>query len=225
MREESHQVSVTAVAHIHTLPDTPYNLWVCGELDRHLHLPDDGTRVEVIGGEIVVSPGPTVGHNGIVQDIADSMVETRITDPAFPWRCVQTTDLNLSGIRDGYVPDLIVADVKILMEARRAEAPHLFAHQVGLVVEVTSRWNAADDRQPTLRRSSATKWNGYAQVGIPYYLLIDRDPGRAQAILYSSPDQSSGGYAHIHSWEFGEVIRLPEPFGFEISTDDWEPWS
>jgi hypothetical protein len=94
VREESQNVS--AVAHYYTLPDTPYRLWVRGELADFLHLPDDGTRVEVIGGEIVVSPCPTVGHNGIVQDIADSMVEARITDPTFRWRCVQVTDLNLS---------------------------------------------------------------------------------------------------------------------------------
>ena len=47
MREESHNVS--AVAHYYTLPDTPYDLW----------LPDDGTRVEVVGGEMVVSPPRT----------------------------------------------------------------------------------------------------------------------------------------------------------------------
>jgi hypothetical protein len=218
-------VSIAAVAHRHyTLPDTPYNLWVRDELADHLQLPHDGTRVEIIGAEIVVSPGPTVGHNGIVQDVTDGLAAARGTDPAFPWRCIQTTDLNLVEIQDGYIPDLIVLETKILVEARRAEARHLLPWQAHLVIEVTSRGNAADDRQPTLRRASPTKWNGYARVGIPYYLLVDRGPKHAQAILYSSPDQSSGAYGHLRSWEFGEVIRLPEPFGFEISTELWEPW-
>ncbi|NYD45875.1 hypothetical protein BJY14_001858 [Actinomadura luteofluorescens] len=26
------------------------------------------------------------------------------------------------------------------------------------------------------------------------------------------------------SWEFGEAVKLPEPFGLEITTDEWEPW-
>ncbi|GAA0328336.1 Uma2 family endonuclease [Actinoallomurus spadix] len=222
MREESRNVS--AVAHYYTLPDTPYDLWVRGELADFLHLPDDGTRVEVIGGEIVVSPGPTVGHNGIVQDIADSLVEARIADPTFPWRCIQVTDLNLSDIRDGYIPDLIVLDVDVQDEARKSDARHLLPGQVSLVVEVTSRSNAACDRRPGPRRGAATKWSGYAQTGIPNYILVDRDPRAAQTLFFSHPDRSSGTYRHLLSWEFGETIRLPDPFGFEIKTDKWEPW-
>lgn len=93
-----------------------------------------------------------------------------------------------------------------------------------MVVEVTSRSTAAVDRQPTLRRSTGTKWNGYAQVGLPYYLLIDRAPRTAQAVLYSNPDPGSGAYLHFESWRFGETIRLPDPFGFAIATDGWDPW-
>ena len=93
-----------------------------------------------------------------------------------------------------------------------------------MVLEVTSRSNAADDRQPALRRSTGTKWNGYAQVGLPYYLLVDRAPRSAQTVLYSDPDPASGAYLHFESWKFGETVRLPEPFGFEIVTDAWRPW-
>ena len=213
-------MSIAAIAHRHyTLPDTPYNLWVRGELADHLQLPHDGTRVEIIGGEIVVSPGPTISHNGIVQDIADTVAVARGTDPTFPWRCILTSDLDLTEIQDGYVPDLIILETKVILEARSLEARHLVPQQVNLVVEVTSKGNAADDR------ASLTKWTGYARVGIPFYLLIDRSPKQAQAILYSSPDRSSGTYDHTRSWGFGEVIRLPEPFGFEISTELWKPWS
>lgn len=215
---------MSAVAHYYTLPDTPYDLWLRGELADFLHLPDDGTRVEVIGGEIVVSPGPTVGHNGIVQDISDSFVEARIADPSFPWRSVQMTDLNLREIRDGYVPDLIVLDVKILDEVRKADARHLLPDQVGLVVEVTSRSNAACDRQPGPRRGPVTKWNGYAQTGISHDLLVDRDPRAAQAVFFSRPDEAGGTYRHLQTWDFGEAIHLPEPFDVEIPTAKWEPW-
>jgi Putative restriction endonuclease len=128
-----------------------------------------------------------------------------------------------SEIRDGYIPDLIVLDLETSDQARDTHARHLLSEQVGMVVEVTSESNAADDRQPSLRRSTGTKWNGYAQVKVPYYLLVDRAPRTAQTVLYSDPDPASGAYLHFESWKFGETIRLPAPLGFEITTDDWRP--
>jgi hypothetical protein len=113
----------------------------------------------------------------------------------------------------------------VLAAASKAKAPDLLAEQVSLVVEVTSPSNATNDRQPTLTHSAVTKWNGYAQAGVPFYLLVDRDPRRAQTILYSLPDRIAGTYDHLRSWEFSETITLPDPFSIEIPTDDWEPWS
>ncbi|WP_345356704.1 hypothetical protein [Actinoallomurus liliacearum] len=46
----------------------------------------------------------------------------------------------------------------------------------------------------------------------------------AQALFFSNPDRSSGTYQHLRSWEFGETISLPDPFGFTVKTDKWEPW-
>lgn len=131
---------------------------------------------------------------------------------------------NLAQVKDGYIPDLLVISTSVAAETGQVRARHLLPEQVGIVVEVTSPANAADDRQPTLRRSTPTKWNGYAQVGLPYYLLIDRAPLVAQAVLYSDPDPSSDAYLHFESWRFGEAIRLPEPFGIDIVTDRWTSW-
>jgi len=218
VRGESPKVST--VAHFHALPDTPYNLWLRDELA----LPNDGTRVEVVAGDMVVSPGPTYDHNLIVQDVQRALFAAETATPGFRWRCVHTMDLNLSDIHDGYIPDLIILDVDTSTKARDTHVRHLLPDQVGMVMEVTSRSNAADDRQPTLRRSTGTKWNGYAQVEVAYYLLVDRAPRSAQAVLYSDPDPASGSYLHFESWKFGETIHLPEPFGFEIGTDEWRVW-
>jgi Uma2 family endonuclease len=159
-----------------------------------------------------------------VHDVERALLTAELADSSFEWRFAHTTDLNLSKIQDGYIPDLMVVNAKILAEAQEADAPHLFPQQVGLVMEVTSRSNAADDRQPTLRRSATTKWNGYAQAGIPHYLLVDRDPRTAQTRLYSNPDRKSGAYMHEAIWDFGQIIRLPEPFCLEIPTERWKPW-
>lgn len=216
-------MSVAAIAHF-MLPESPYEMWVRDDLADYLHLPKDGTRVEVIGGEIVVSPGPTVDHNGMVRDIERGLFAAELADEKFPWRSVQTTDLNLFEIGDGYIPDLIVMEADVLAEARTAKAKHLLPHQVDLVVEVTSRSNAVTDRRPDRNRKIGTKWSGYAHAGIPYYLLVDRDPKIGNATLYVDPDRRSGTYTALETWAFGDPIRLPQPFGFEILTDHWEPW-
>jgi hypothetical protein len=70
-----------------------------------------------------------------------------------------------------------------------------------------------------------TKWSGYAKAEIPYYLLVDRSPKAGRTILYSIPDEGTGAYLHEESWAFGQAIRLPEPFGIEIATDQWQTWS
>jgi hypothetical protein len=85
----------------------------------------------------------------VVQDLQRAIFAAEMADPGFPWRCVHTQDLNLSEIQDGYIPDLIVLDAGTYDKARRSEAQYVLPEQVHLVVEVTSRWNAADDRLST----------------------------------------------------------------------------
>jgi hypothetical protein len=65
--------------------------------------------------------------------------------------------MNLSEIHDGYIPDLVLLDVEASEQARAAQVSHLLPDQVEMVVEVTLRSNASDDRQPTLRRATGTK--------------------------------------------------------------------
>ncbi|MCP9950491.1 hypothetical protein [Actinomadura madurae] len=127
-------MAVAAVVH-YTLSDTPYALWVRGDLAGELHLPNDGSRVEVIGGEIVVSPALVFRHNRVARDIGHAMSVATTTDPDFRWEFVQTNELNLV------------------------------------------------------------------------------------------PVQEAGTYEPLHTWKFGETIRLPEPLGFEIDTERWKPWT
>lgn len=115
-------------------------------------------------------------------------------------------------------------DGEILDAARESEARQPSPDEVELVVEITSPSHPGYDREPTPQRP-VTKWSGYARVEIPYYLLIDRDPKAARITLYSVPDQGSGAYLHQDTWDFGETVRLPDPFDFEISTAKWRPWN
>lgn len=217
-------MSVDAIAH-HMLPASPYDLWVRGDLADCLHIPDDGTRVEVVWGEIVLSPAPNLSHNKIIRDVERGQFAAELADASYRWRSVQTTDLNLVHIANGYVPDLILLDAKVLDEVNEAGARHLVPEQVELVMEVTSPGTAHLDRGPAGGKRRRTKLNGYASVGIPHYLLVDRDPRNPHVALMSDPDPSSRLYRSRSTWPFGGVIRLPDPFGFEIDTESWQPWS
>jgi Uma2 family endonuclease len=200
-------------------------LWVRGELHDYLRLPHDGTRVEIIGGEIVVSAAPDFEHNIIVSDIADLIAVARAAELGHAsWRSSFNTGLNLIGLEDGYIPDLMLIDLEIFNDAMRDRVRQLVPDQVELVLEVTSRSNAHNDRQPRQARKKASKWNGYARAEIPCYLLVDRSPKMGRAFLYTIPDEGTGAYLHEESWEFGETIKLPEQFGIEIATGHWQTW-
>lgn len=214
-----------AVARFHTLSDTPYALWVRGELEDELNLRDDGTRVEVIGGEIVVSPAPVFRHNRVVKAIGHAMSVATVADPDFRWEFVQTNELNLVPVKDGCIPDLIIMDGQVAEKVDDEDRRQVLPEEVEAVVEITSPTNAGYDRPPRLVQAPGTKWSAYAKSGIPFYLLVDRDPRMPGVTLYGEPDVQAGTYEPLHTWKFGEIIKLPEPLAFEIDTARWKPWT
>ncbi|MFA1539786.1 Uma2 family endonuclease [Actinomadura monticuli] len=217
-------MAVAAVVH-YTLSDTPYALWVRGELAGEINLPNDGSRVEVVGGEIVVSPSPSIPHNLVASAIDHAVYQAERDHPEFRWAAVQTTELNLIPVKDGCVPDLIIMDKAAAAQLWDNDRRQLLPHEVEAVVEITSPSNASCDRPPRLVRASGTKWSDYARSGIPFYLLVDRDSRAAGVTLYGEPDVQAGTYEPLHTWKFGETIKLPEPLGFAIDTERWKPWA
>lgn len=213
------------------LPDSPYRMWVRGELAEWLGLPDgDGTRVEVIQGDIAVSPGPAFSHNRIITGIMTALINAKTADPAFAWESEQVTNLDLYLNDEGFIPDLLIIDIERAAEMDADDLKLLQPGDVAMVVEVTSPSNANSDREPGPQHRTKngniikSKWTGYARGGIPYYLLVDRDPRVARAILYTDPDPASGRYTSASAWTFGDTICLPEPFAFEIDTSGWKTW-
>lgn len=219
-------MGVPAIAHYSlTLPERAYDLWVEGRLLEELGIPDDKrTRVEIIGGEIFVSPGPLLHHARILADIRDALTFKRAADRDYPWRSIEHMDFNLRHIGDGYIPDLIVLKDAVLNDPSNAEVRNLIAEQIGMVVEVTSKSTASTDREPHEDDERRTKWNGYAHEGVEFYLLVDREPNTALATLFTTADLPDGEYRACRQWVFGETIVLPEPFGVEIPTENWLPW-
>ncbi|MFJ9842307.1 Uma2 family endonuclease [Kitasatospora sp. NPDC101155] len=217
-------MSVVAFAQL-LLPDSPYAMWVRGELEEYLRLPDDGTRVEVVGGEIVVSPAPAVTHAVFLAHIERAIDRAGVPDPAFPWRALQMVNLDLVGVGDGYIPDIVVVDAEVEERALASTVVRLYPHEIGMAIEVTSESNARHDRRPMFgRQVKPTKWSGYARTGIPYYLLVDRDPRQPGVTLFGEPNKAEGTYEVLGEWKFGETVRLPEPFDVEISAEKWKSW-
>ncbi|MEV7020772.1 Uma2 family endonuclease [Kitasatospora sp. NPDC093558] len=199
------------------LSESPYALWARGELDEHLRLPEI-LRVEVISGEFVVTPYPSVGHAVTVSDVQEAVFRAEFAKPCSRWRMAQAVGLDLAEIGDGYVPDLVAmtseVESAIMTEAKDR---YIRPDEISLVAEVTAPFSAQNDRH--------AKWNGYARTGIPYYLLVDRDPRQPGVTLFGEPNKAEGTYEVLGEWKFGEVVRLPKPFDFEISTEGWNPWN
>jgi Uma2 family endonuclease len=206
------------------LPDMPHAMWVRDELADYLRLPDDGTRVEIVGGEIVVSPGPVFNHNVIVSAVSDAITLARAGNEQYPWRAFQTTDLNLSAVGDGYIPDLIVLHDETVERCQAMGMRHPRPEDVELAVEVTSPSTALFDREPTDFHRKGTKWTGYARSRIPYYLLVDAAPTIRRATLFSDPDPDFACYHSKVSWSFDKPIDLPAPFSVTVDTSRWQPW-
>ncbi|MFF4383286.1 Uma2 family endonuclease [Kitasatospora sp. NPDC001547] len=203
------------------LPESPYVLWARGALDEQLGLPEV-LRVEVVGGEFVVTPYPPVNHALMLRDIHEWLFRGESRDGGFPWRVVQHVGVDLAEIGDGYSPDLIVVTAEVDLLAR-AEDRCLSPNEISLVAEVTACPSAHNDRRPV--SGKPTKWSGYARTGVPFYLLVDRDPRQPGITLFGEPNRREGTYEVLGEWKFGESVRLPKPFDVKIDTVAWKPWN
>ena len=211
------------------LPDSPYEMWVRGELERYLGLPE-GFRAEIIEGDIVVSPAARFAHNWFALSVIEAMTRAADADPAFRWVAIPNTGVGEPEAR-GWIPDVVVMDRSRAVEALAVDEGVLDPSDMAMAVEVTSPSNADHDREPgpQHRRRNGnrimTKWTDYASTGVEYYLLVDRDPRVARATLYFDPNRETSRYESAIAWDFGEPIVLPEPFGVTIDTAEWNAWS
>jgi Uma2 family endonuclease len=152
-----------------------------------------------------VAPPPSNVHN----DIADLVQRSLYRVIPAQWGIYQTLGTAVPS-RDGlYIPDIAVAPREVL----RAEGGYYIpAAAAELVVEITSKSNASNDR--------IKKAAGYACAGVPLYLLIDGwAPGGPTITLYGEPQGDV--YRVLRAGKFGDGIDLPEPFGFTLETSDF----
>lgn len=160
-----------------------------------------GHRVEIIDGEIVVSPSASLWHSGAVDELIDALIDVK---RKHGWRIHTNVTVHIAETRERLIPDLMIAP----KDAPRFGDNELLAHGVLLVAEVVL--------PSSQRRDRVAKPRAYAQGGVPLYLLIDQLPDPATVTLFSAPAGTS--YRACDRAEAGRALRLPEPFGIALDT-------
>ncbi|MFE2929232.1 Uma2 family endonuclease [Streptomyces sp. NPDC059278] len=175
---------------------------------RELDVPE-GWRAEIDEGQIVLVPPPHAHHNGIAAKVQRRLYRN-LPDEL---EIYQTLGVHVAPLDRLYVPDLVIMPSELIDAADPEVSDPMDAADALLIVEVTSKGNARDDR--------TKKYRAYARAGVPMYLLIDRfDTRGAMATLFTEPNED-GTYKHSDPVPFGKPLTLPEPFGTTLLTDEF----
>lgn len=161
----------------------------------------EGSRLELIDGELVMSPAPTAGHEQSVRELTCQLAGVRYRHG---WSAQTDARIRIPVTSERLIPDLALATGDAPRVSRRELAPD----GVLLTAEVVS--------PSTQRRDRGHKRRAYAQGGIPLYLIIDPFAGPPTVTLLSEPGPDC--YAHEQVAAAGQPLRLPPPFGLSLDT-------
>ncbi|MCX4758075.1 Uma2 family endonuclease [Kitasatospora purpeofusca] len=160
-----------------------------------------GHRVEIIGGQITVTPPADGPHGEVLTDLMVPLLAAGLHRNTC--RVVQAIGLWLPGGPSDYaVPDLSVvdADYRDHLIEHNSYDPAVFR----LVAEVTSSNYMADVKiKPMV----------YADAGIPVYLIVDRR--NLKVMVLTDPQ---GGEYRVHAVHHpGQSFALPESIGAAVT--------
>lgn len=128
-------------------------------LDDVFELPDSINRYEVIDGNLIVTPPPSIQHQHV-----GTVLLTQLVAAAPPeWTPIYDSYINYGG--DGRVPDLLVVRREVLRDKGRKS---FWPGELGLVVEIVS---------PSSRRTDRlAKPPEYADQGIELMWRVELEP-------------------------------------------------
>ncbi|MFI2368247.1 Uma2 family endonuclease [Streptomyces sp. NPDC018833] len=174
------------------------------EIERHA---PETVRLEFINGKLEVKPVPDGDHGEIFMWLLRQCMQYRPDLDLYPER-----GLVVEAYRKG----------RSRPDGTLAPTGHFAGHGewsgtqgVLMTVEVTS--HDAD----TDRRDRVEKRDGYAQAGIPVYLLIDRDSDTL--VVHSEP--KDGIYHLVRTYSYGETVELPDPVNITLGTEKLKNYS
>ncbi|MBT2421485.1 Uma2 family endonuclease [Streptomyces sp. ISL-22] len=158
-----------------------------------------GRRVEIIGGQLLLSPAPDGPHSEALMLFAAPFLQLGLVRP------LPGIGLWLpTGPEDYVIPDLSVVDddYRDHLVENSCYDPACFR----LVMEVTSSNWKTDLRAKVV---------SYAKAKIPVYVIIDRRHQRLHVL--TDPVRDSYATHHIHT--AGELVTLPESVGGKVALD------
>ncbi|MFB7466783.1 Uma2 family endonuclease [Streptomyces sp. NPDC056224] len=162
-----------------------------------------GYRVEIIGGQLTVTPPADLPHSRVLNKITRPFVAAGLDDGETEVH--QGIGLWLPGGPEDYaIPDLVVVDADSDEHLVRNNCydPVVFR----LVLEVTSSNYNTDLR---------SKVGAYASAGVPVYVIVNRQHQR----LHVLTDPESGDYGTHRVYASGELATLPDSLGAKVTLD------
>ncbi len=157
--------------------------------------PDDGRRYELVRGDLLVTPSPSLTHQRVskrLHRILEDYFESRSIGEVF---CAPT-DVILTP-RDVFVPDLVVVADPSDTAERGIERPPL------LVVEILSPSTRQADR--------GVKATRYAELGIEHYWIVDPEAKRIDCLR-----SESGAFRPVVEAQGNTTLTHPNWSGLEI---------
>ncbi len=137
----------------------------------YLQLPEQPLRHEVLAGELVVSPAPSVRHQQVLKRLARQLQE-RIEDPGLGQVLIAPLDVRLSQV-DVVQPDLMV----VLQANLHRLGPQFLDGPPDLAIEVISPGTARRDRGLKRRR--------YEALGVREYWIVDPEAGTVEQFAHN----------------------------------------
>lgn len=125
-------------------------------------MPDDGLRYEAIGGELIVTPAPSLRHQDIVLRLA-LQLQALLVEPGHGRLWVAPVGVEFPATAEGVQPDLVF----VSNERRGIIADLTLKGPPDLVIEVLSPATSQRDRGLKLRL--------YGRRGVAQYWIVDPD--------------------------------------------------
>ncbi|MFF3860993.1 Uma2 family endonuclease [Streptomyces sp. NPDC002209] len=162
-----------------------------------------GYRVEIIGGQILVSPPADGAHARGLTDLMLPFLTAGLHGEQS--KVVQAIGIWLPDGREDYaIPDLAVVDADF--EDHLVENNCYDPVSFRLVLEVTSSNYKTDLR---------TKVSAYANAKVPVYVIVDRRHNRLHVLTDPVTDEYATHRVHAP----GELVTLPDSVGAKVTLE------